>query len=288
MNFDQLFPDEREKGETRIKQCHAVLLRMFKILDYLCTKHNIQYFLCSGTLKAAIRYRGFKPWDDDLDVGMTRENYEKFVKYAVPELPYDIFFQTPETDIYFPACHRVEAKLRDKYSSYSLLEDQKDCQYHTGLMLDILVFDKAYLPRNFFIFLLNRTLKFFFKKKGNNKRANVLKWIAKYSPFPLVYSNSYIDGRAMIKKGANYFRPKELSKFIKTKFENVEAYIPEGYDDYLTRKYGNYWETPPPEKQKGHHSAETPDPFTPCNHTAILHWKNRITFNSKQAVNSVF
>src|SRR5205809_351587 len=124
MSFDQLFPDDRETGETRIKQCHLVMLRMFKIFDYLCTKHEIKYFLCSGTLKGAIRNKGFKPWDDDFDVGMTRDNYEKFEQYAVQELPYDIFFQTPETDVNFPSHHNVEAKLRDKYSSYSLSENQ--------------------------------------------------------------------------------------------------------------------------------------------------------------------
>src|SRR5574337_544911 len=124
MNFDLLFPDEREKGDTRIKQCQLVLFRMFKIFRFLCAKHDIQYFLCSGTLKGAIRNKGFKPWDDDFDVAMTRDNYEKFVQLVVPELPNDVFFQTPETDKFFPACHRVEAKLRDKYSSYSLMESQ--------------------------------------------------------------------------------------------------------------------------------------------------------------------
>ena len=245
MNFDQIFPDEREKGETRIKQCHLVMLRMFKILDYLCTRYDIKYFLCSGTLKGAIRNKGFKPWDDDFDVGMTRENYEKFVEHAVPELPVDIFFQTPETDPYFPSCHRVEAKLRDKFSSYSLKENTGKFNYHSGLMLDILVFDRAYLPSNFFIFLLNRSLKFLFKNKGNQARASVLKLISRYAPIPLVYSNSYIDGFRMITKGANYFRKKELSTLIKIKFEGVDAFIPQGWHGYLKRKYGNYMELPP-------------------------------------------
>jgi lipopolysaccharide cholinephosphotransferase len=277
MNLDKLFPDEREDGQTQIKQCHLVLLRMFKIFHYLCAKHEIKYFLCSGTLKAAIRHKGFKPWDDDLDIGMTRDNYEKFLQYAVPELPYDIFFQNPETDKYFPVCHRVEAKLRDKYSSYLPLPDQKDEKYHKGIMVDILVFDRAYFPNNFFIFLQNRTLKFLFahKRTGNKARANVLKFIAKYSPFPLVYSNSYIDGRDMIKKGANYFTKKEISSLAKIRFEDTEAFIPCGWEGYLKRKYGNYMDLPSKDKQKGHHSEEVPNPFTPCDHTEILYWNNK-------------
>lgn len=276
MRVDQIFPDERQKGETRIKQCHRVMLRMFKILDYLCRKHAIQYFLCSGTLKGAIRNKGFKPWDDDFDVGMTRENYERFVERVAPELPDDIFFQTPETDPYYPACHRVEAKLRDKFSSYSIaVEKNGKPQYHSGIMLDLHVFDRAFLPHNFFIFLLNRSLKFLFHKKGNAHRAAVLKWISQHSPFPLVYSNSFIDGRKMIGRGANFFREKEISTLIKTRYEDTEAFIPNGWHDYLKRKYGNYMELPPPEKQIGHHSADVPDPFTPCEHSEILYWKHR-------------
>jgi lipopolysaccharide cholinephosphotransferase len=148
-------------------------------------------------------------------------------------------------------------------------------------MLDILVFDRAYLPHNFFIFLLNRSLKFLFKRRGNKARAKVLKWISKYSPFPLVYSNSFIDGFKMIKRGANYFRAKEISTLIKTKFEDTEAFIPEGWHGYLKRKYGNYMELPPVEKQKGHHSEDVPDPFTPCYHTEILYWKDREIVNNR-------
>jgi lipopolysaccharide cholinephosphotransferase len=276
MDFFQLFPDEREKGETQLKQCHVVLLRMLKIFDYLCSKYKIEYFLCSGTLKGAIMFQGFKPWDDDLDIGMTRRNYEKFVQCAVPELPQDIFFQTPESDPYFPSFHNVEAKLRDKYSSYVPVANQKDCEYHMGLMIDILVFDRAFLPGNFFIFLINRSLKFFFHSNGNKKRANVLKWIAKHSPFPLVYASSFICSRRMIKLGANYFRKEDIFPLIKVQFEDMETYIPFGWHKYLTRRYGNYMKMPVLEAQRGHHSQGIPDPFTPCNHKEILHWKPAI------------
>src|SRR5215218_6776773 len=96
-DFDVLFSDVRESGETRLRQCQLVMLRMLKIFDYLCRKHAVEYFLVGGSLLGAVRHQGFIPWDDDLDVGMTRKNYEKFLKLAVPELPYDIFFQTPQT-----------------------------------------------------------------------------------------------------------------------------------------------------------------------------------------------
>jgi len=257
---------------------------MLKVLDYLCAKHNIQYFVTGGTMLGAIRHKGFIPWDDDLDVGMTRANYEKFVKYAVPELPNDIFFQSDETDPPYPSAHFMEGKLRDKYSSYST----KLKRWHNGLQIDISVYDRAYLPHNFFIFLMNRSLKAL--KIKDKKRAGILKSIERYFPFPFVYSCSFIFQRKMIKLGTNYIRPKELSSLLKIKFEDMETYIPKGYHGYLKRRYGNYMEPPPEYKQKGQHNNDNymqifgseesedeyvSDPFRPCNHKEILHWKNR-------------
>jgi lipopolysaccharide cholinephosphotransferase len=273
MNFDEIFVDEREKGYPRLRQCQLVMLRMLKILDHLCNAYDIKYFLVGGTLLGSIRHKGFIPWDDDLDVGMTRENYEKFVKYCVPQLPRDIFFQTTETDPPFPVCHQVEAKLRDKYSS--LYNPHNKEGYHDGIQLDIFVYDRSFLPHNFFIFLLNRTLKFLFKRNGNKKRANVLKWIESNSPFPLVYASSFISGRKMVRLGANYIRKEELAKLVRVQFEDMQAYIPGGWNNCLKRQYSNYMQLPSERQRKGHHSTHIGDPFKPCNHKEILQWKDR-------------
>ncbi len=274
MDFNTLFLDEREKGETRLRQCQLVMLRMLKIFDHLCSTHNIKYFLTGGSLLGAIRHQGFIPWDDDLDVGMTRENYEKFVQYAVPELPQDIFFQTPETDIDYPVCHTVEAKLKDKYSSYIIREKDKHIiKWHTGLQIDIFVYDKAYLPHNFFLYILNRSLIFFCD--NNKKKANVLKFISKYSPFPHVYASGYINSRKRISFGTSYKKEKEIANLLRVKFEDAEVLIPAGWHSYLKRMYGNYMQLPPVEKQKSHYGEVLPDPFTPCNHSEILYWNER-------------
>ncbi len=97
----------------------------------------------------------------------------------------------------------------------------------------------------------------------------------------------------MLKLSTNYIRAKENSSLVKTKFEDIETYIPVGWHGYLKRRYGNYMELPPIYRQKGHHSNSNymqlftieqskeaddiyiPDPFTPCNHNDILHWKDK-------------
>jgi lipopolysaccharide cholinephosphotransferase len=279
-DFDTLFPDKREEGETPIRQCQLVMLRMFKIFDYLCLKHNIKYFLTGGSLLGAIRHQGFIPWDDDFDIGITRDNYEKFVRLAVPELPYDIFFQTPETDMYYAACEKSEAKIKDKYSTYRLSEAQKKYKKnHQGLQLDLFVYDRAYLPHNVFLYALNRLLEVMFWKVGpnntnNEKRACVLKFIAKYSPIPLVWASSFIIRRKMIKLGQSYKTNKEIADVLRVKFEDGEAYIPVGWESYLKRMYGDYMKLPPVEMRNGHFQG-IPDPFTPCEHSEILYWKDR-------------
>jgi lipopolysaccharide cholinephosphotransferase len=281
IDFNMLFPDVRESGETNLAQCHLVLLRMLKILDHLCVKHGVNYFLTAGTLLGAVRHGGFIPWDDDLDIGMTRANYEKFVRHVVPALPRDIFFQSPETDLY-PSCHGAEAKLRDRYSSY-VVDDEK--KWHLGLMLDILVYDRAFLPHNFFIYALNRLLVLLYwgmkpNNQGNKKRARVLTAIAKWSPFPLVYSNMYIRTRAMVRKyGANYFTEREIREVETMEFEGMTVPVPQGWHTYLKRKYGNYMQMPPLEKQVNHGCTE---PLKPCRHAKALVWKKK-----KQAVHVI-
>ncbi|MGN6619093.1 MAG: LicD family protein [Ilyomonas sp.] len=274
MDFDRLFPDNREEGETRLKQCQLVMLRMFKIFDYLCRKYKIDYFLTGGTLLGAVRHKGFIPWDDDFDVAMTRKNYEKFVQLAVPELPNDIFFQTPETDPLYPACHCVEAKLRDKYSSYIRDRHKQEKKYrHDGIQLDLFIYDRAYLPNNYMVYVLNRLL-IFRKHKGNEARAKVLKFIEKYSPVPLVYSSSYMCNKKFRNAGT-YVKPGEIKELIRVPFEDTEALIPAGYHRYLKRQYNDYMKMPPLEKQRGHHGDDLPDPFTACDHEESLQWKDR-------------
>jgi lipopolysaccharide cholinephosphotransferase len=270
MDFNALFPDNREAGETTLRQCQLVMLRMLKIFDFLCTKHGIRYFLIGGSLIGAVRHQGFIPWDDDLDVAMTREDYERFIEHAVPELPHEIFFQNPVTDSYYPEFNYVDARLRDKYSSYSHI-DIPNSKWHEGLQIDIFVHDRAYLPHNFFVITSNKLLKL---TRDHRKRTRALKWIKKYSPVPLVYSCNYLQHYNAINCGT-YIRQSECATLLRVPFEDMEVLIPAGYDRYLKRQYGDYMQLPPPEKRVSTHNVIA-NPFKPCGHTEILHWKSGV------------
>ena len=86
------------KEFTDDKKIQSELLNIMIEIDRVCKILGIKYTLSGGSLLGAIRHKGFIPWDDDMDIAMTRDNYEKFLKYAQRELKDNYFLQTYETD----------------------------------------------------------------------------------------------------------------------------------------------------------------------------------------------
>jgi lipopolysaccharide cholinephosphotransferase len=254
MDFLRLFPDERIKGQTDLRKAQLVMLRMLKIFDYLCRNNNIDYWINFGTLLGAVRHKGFIPWDADLDVGMTRESYNKFVETGVPQLPNDIFFQNSKTDPYYPAKNIVEAKLRDKYSNYIEWQEQNpNSKWHNGIQLDIFVYDK-WLSKNKSIFEIQRKIIV---------RSALLKRFLKLF-YKLIRVNHYAVPDGSIFKEDDVFPLKTLE------FEGVWVMAPKNYDKYLRSFYGDYMKYPP-ENERYPHEGKI-DVFNPCNHKEILYW----------------
>ena len=75
---------------------------ILKELDNICKTNGIKYYLAYGTALGAVRHKGFIPWDDDIDVVMLRDDYDKFCKLAPEEIPDDLFFQTVYSNIEYP------------------------------------------------------------------------------------------------------------------------------------------------------------------------------------------
>ena len=148
MWYQRMNKEEQEK----LKQIELNLLVCFK---EICEKHKLDYFLTGGTLLGAVRHKGFIPWDDDIDVGMPREDYETFLRVASSCLPDGIFLQTRKTD---PEVPFNFAKLRDSRTTF-IETSIKDLDINHGVYIDIFPID--YFPASKFQLILLLILSFF-------------------------------------------------------------------------------------------------------------------------------
>lgn len=250
----------------------------------VCDENNINYFLDSGTLIGAIRHKGFIPWDDDLDIGMLRNDYEKFIKIAPEKLSDDYYLQTWETDRTFPLPF---AKVRKKGTVY-LEEISQKKQDHNELFVDILPYDamsddlndQKRLQRQLFVWC-----RLLFAKDGlrpwkhHERKMYRLLSFCRYIPFLLI---APILPREIIRKHCigvmQQYNGKEtglvfeqwgdmagkkpvpsvcFSEFVETEFEGLLFKVPINYDGVLKAQYGNYMQLPPEnERENRHHVLE--------------------------------
>jgi len=271
IDYNKLFPDNRREGETTLRQAQLVLLRMFKIIDYICRKYDIKYWMCSGTLLGAVRHKGFIPWDDDLDICMLREDYEKFIEIAVREFPADMILQTRDIDpnyTYLP----LPCKVRDK-KSIILSPGFEDSKSEKGLFIDIFPADRYHTDKYNFTFeqIIKTYNKFIckcleavnYKKVSFEKKILALfhpifKFLLKrYLPFAykLIDRNRSLGNNCYIGHGFDtlwkrFFKYNDMMPLIELEFEGHFFFAPHSPDVYLTTLYGKNYMTPPPEAKR--------------------------------------
>lgn len=151
MKLKTEFPEKFFKEEERAiviseerKRLWAVQLDLLIEFDRVCQENGIKYSLDAGTLLGAIRHKGFIPWDDDVDVVMLREEYEKLDKIASEKFSEPYFWQTFRTD---PDHGRGFSRLRNSSTTYILHSEwdgEKSCFSHNqGVFIDIFICDKV-------------------------------------------------------------------------------------------------------------------------------------------------
>ncbi|MCY9529210.1 LicD family protein [Paenibacillus alvei] len=253
-------------NDEQLKKLQNDMLSMLLEVDRICRKYNITYFLSYGTLIGAIRHNGYIPWDDDIDIQMFREDYEKFCEVCKGELNTEKFFlQNQTTDRHY---NWVYGKLRLKNTSF-VRAGQEHMKQHDGMFLDILPLD--YISRNkyrqnvsFFICKLCR--KVLWSRVGKKSESNMFSRL-------LYYAVSFIPRRLAIlifehfakrdnKKEtsllashntfAQIYKREWYAESIRVEFEGHTFFAPKGYDYILSLIYGNYMELPSAEKRHGH------------------------------------
>jgi len=282
---DGFLPKEFFKEETRNdflvdnkrKKIWAIELDMLmKLLD-VCRKHNIKIFLGGGSLLGAIRHGGFIPWDDDIDVCMLRDDYEKLTKELCHEFQEPYFLQTPYTDdgYYFSF-----AKLRNSRTS-----DISDAflyeNFNQGLCIDIFPVDNCIVDDVEQRYNLAKELitdnSAYMRKSLKNPSVSDMEKIKKHSGRdPLeVYEQIDANAKKYYEKNTPYvccmvctifswknglYNKNVFDKAINWNFEGFDVPVPIGYEEILSTHYGDWRQLPPIEKRGTWHNSETMDP----------------------------
>ncbi len=260
----------------QLKECERDMLAAFVAV---CNKHKIKYFLQGGTLLGAVRHQGFIPWDDDVDVSLPRDEYERFVAVAQRELPSYYFLQTKDTDPEYP---NNFAKIRDSRTTFIETSARK-LNINHGAYIDIFPID--YYPDGF------KAKIFEIKKKFLTWRINTAFYMPEMSLkskiATLISCILYPSRRKAIEKREKLFScvpvsqrvvnnsgawlekeiiPREwCEESVEMTFEGIKVQGSAKYDEWLTYVYGDYMQLPPEEERKGHHFTDVVDldkPYT--------------------------
>lgn len=256
-------------------------LELLHIFVGICEKWDIPYFLVCGSALGAVKYGGFIPWDDDIDVGLLRPDYERFLAIAPKELPQWCFLQNYKTE---KSYIRTYSKLRNSNTTF-IEEDVKALPINHGIYLDIFPLDGY--PGNPLaakLFELKRRLNGWIRNSVYethpipkvHRRNKVLRLLGVqklapraneyierlYSSYPPAASELWCN-YGNWQGGLEYAPRWHYGEGAWVTFEGIRVRIPENYDAYLTQKYGDWRKDPPLEKQKTHHTSTVIDTYKP-------------------------
>lgn len=275
----------QEYNSELLKKLQKAELEILKDFISICNKYDLSYFATGGTAIGALRHSGFIPWDDDIDVCMLRNDYEKFMEVAPEELDQKYVFMTTETEKKYPLMFGKMVKRGTVFVEQAY----KQANYPLGIFIDIFPYDET--PEN------SELRKKIIKKTWFWARMHVLTLIPdpvlpdgleswkknlaligcriihyllkltgftadktskKYLKWAKMYNNSgsklYID--YSYENGENLMvRDEQLFPLLKMPFEDTEISMVKEYDEFLRPEYGDYMKLPPEDQRHNHYAA---------------------------------
>lgn len=259
-------------SNSRLKELQNIELNILKEVNRICKENNITYYLGEGTLLGAIRHQGFIPWDDDLDIVMKREDYNKFLKIAPTLLSSSYFLLNDDSyDKYYLPFSKIISL--DNHGFVNVLDKFSD--EYSGPYIDIFPVDSykaddlkeinrdykiirkirdMLLLKNGYIQAKSRKRKYYnlLSKFYSNKKLQALlkKHMTKYNNsetnYLVNFASSYHPSKQLVKKDI-YGTPRMI------RFEDGLFPVPEKAEQLLTLIYGNYKKLPAVKNRKCKH-----------------------------------
>lgn len=266
---------ERQKKTNQLKKIQQLELKIAIEVKRICEKNGIKYFLIGGTLLGAVRHGGFIPWDDDMDIGMMREEYNRFLNICKTDLGSEFFLQTWDTDPEYPFSF---AKIRLKGTRFVEEFASEVKGRENGIFIDIFPFDavpdgqikRKIQGKKYFVC---KRLLWIKKGMGTSMKSSKKSAVKYYAFFMFSKLFRYEAVKAYFQKiqqkynhlhtqkvasdGAYTFQKESIERKWTGKLEPVKfetEYFPAFKDrkKYLEHVYGDYMQLPPVEKRGGH------------------------------------
>ena len=248
------------------------VFQMLQIFTQICDQLQLKYFLVCGSALGAVKYGGFIPWDDDVDVALFRDDYEYFCRKAPTMLPEQFFLQNFRSDPAFPA---IYSKLRNSRTT-CIEKSVAALPINHGISLDIFPLDgypkekkeqkrlerkKAWLVRKISISCVRPERG----KEAVVKPLRILGFAKHTAQIAAAYTELIsawpVESSDVIANHGNWqgrleYHEREIYGVGRRgMFEGLPVWLPSDCDAYLRQKYGNYWQNPPLDKQKSHHKC---------------------------------
>lgn len=256
--------------EENLRKLQLTMLVILKLVDRICSENNIQYSLCSGTLLGAVRHKGFIPWDDDLDIRMTRDNYDKFIKLWNEINPEGYTLQNKENTPNFPQSF---SKIRKNNTAFIQFEWEKNA-YNAGIFVDIFPLDRVpenKLQKRLFYF---RSYKYLIYTRENlHSETGMIKAISSFLMKVTTHNHrmkscaKYIERLRKQNKDNSLncigiempsmlkieFPPDVADEYVELDFEGSKFMCFKKWDEFLTAMFGDYMTLPPEDQRSWQH-----------------------------------
>jgi len=261
----------------KLETIRQLELEVLDEIDAICRRHGIRYFLAGGSLLGAVRHKGFIPWDDDLDVAMLREDYERFRRIAPAELSNRFYYQSHELEA---PSHYVFDKIRVRGTTFSTAWSAK-FDIEDGVFVDVLVYDKTsnaeWIRRAHIklILMMRRAINIKWinipRRRIHYRLSKVALPVMRLVPWKVFHwgfervarlferskrSRFVVDGVGLNVKRVGGVPVEWFEDVQMVEFEGRSVPAPKGADDYLRLWYGeSYMEILPPARRRAHRIA---------------------------------